>query len=253
LAGSPDWLQQAVYAVGKTLQFAFPIVVVAAVRVGRRLERDRGPGRSGRVLPRLAELAGLQARRIALRLRQLCRPRSGWFRRQSVWLSAGVAFGLLVLVAMFGLYHWIWQGNPAFADATQAVRQKIVGLGIGRLWMYAAVGVFYALCHSALEEYYWRWFVFGQLRGRWPLAGAVAVSSLAFMAHHVLLLATFFGWLSPWTYVFSLSVAVGGSVWAWLYDRSGSLLGPWLSHLVVDAAIFLVGFDLARELLTGPG
>jgi membrane protease YdiL (CAAX protease family) len=69
------------------------------------------------------------------------------------------------------------------------------------------------------------------------------------MAHHVILLATYFGWSSPWTYAFSLAVAVGGAVWAWLYERSGSLVGPWLSHLVVDAAIFLVGYDLARDLL----
>jgi uncharacterized protein len=55
--------------------------------------------------------------------------------------------------------------------------------------------------------------------------------------------------LSPWTWLFSLSVAVGGAFWAWLYQRTGSLYGPWLSHLLVDAAIFLVGYDLASDLL----
>jgi len=25
-----------------------------------------------------------------------------------------------------------------------------------------------------------------------------------------------------------VTVAIGGGFWAWLYDRSGSLLGPWL-------------------------
>ena len=43
---------------------------------------------------------------------------------------------------------------------------------------------------------------------------------------------------------FSASVAIGGAVWAWLYDRSGSLLGPWLSHILIDAAIFIIGYDL---------
>ena len=64
------------------------------------------------------------------------------------------------------------------------------------------------------------------------------------MAHHVLVLATFFGWSSPATYVFSLAIAIGGAYWAWLYARSGSLYGPWLSHLLVDAGIFLIGYDL---------
>ena len=33
-----------------------------------------------------------------------------------------------------------------------------------------------------------------------------------------------------------------------MYARSDSLYGPWISHCFVDAAIFVVGYDLAREL-----
>ncbi len=248
LAGSPAWLQQAVYAVGKTVQFAFPALLVTLLRVRRRVGSDKISDVARRHV-RLTGVARRQARRVKLRVRQVCRPRSGWFHRKAGSLAVGMGFGLLVLVAMFGLYQLVWKPNPAFTGASQAIRGKIVGLGIGGLWMYVAVGVFYSLCHSALEEYYWRWFVFGQLRSRLRLVSAVAISSLAFMAHHVILLATYFGWSSPWTYVFSLSVAAGGTVWAWLYERSGSLAGPWLSHLVVDAAIFLVGYDVARDLL----
>jgi hypothetical protein len=36
-----------------------------------------------------------------------------------------------------------------------------------------------------------------------------------------------------------------------LYRRSGSLYGPWLSHLLVDAAIFWIGYDLVADLLVG--
>jgi membrane protease YdiL (CAAX protease family) len=70
------------------------------------------------------------------------------------------------------------------------------------------------------------------------------------MAHHVLVLGKYFGFDSPATWLFSSCVAVGGAVWAWLYNRTGSLLGPWLSHLLVDAAIFAIGFDLVRGALT---
>ncbi len=251
LAGSPAWLQQAVYVVGKAVQFAFPALLVTLLRVRRRVPNDGTSNSASRM--QVAALVRRQIRRAKLRLLQVCRPRSRWFRRNAGSLAIGVGFGLLVLVAMFGLYQLVWKANPVFAGASQAIRAKIVGLGIGGLWMYAAVGVFYALCHSALEEYYWRWFVFGQLCSRLRRVPAVAISSLAFMAHHVILLATYFGWSSPWTYVFSLSVAAGGAIWAWLYQRSGSLVGPWLSHLVVDAAIFLVGYDLARDVLTGAG
>jgi membrane protease YdiL (CAAX protease family) len=68
------------------------------------------------------------------------------------------------------------------------------------------------------------------------------------MAHHILVLATFFGWWSPATWLFSVAVAIGGAIWAWLYDRTDSLLVPWLGHSLVDAAIFAIGYDLARTL-----
>ena len=59
-----------------------------------------------------------------------------------------------------------------------------------------------------------------------------------------LILGTYFGWTSPATWLFSLAIAIGGAAWAWLYHRSGSLVGPWLSHLLVDAAIFVIGYHL---------
>ena len=55
-------------------------------------------------------------------------------------------------------------------------------------------------------------------------------------------------WHGPMTSLFSVAVAVGGVVWAWIYQRSGSLYGPWMSHLLIDAAIFLIGYDLAHSL-----
>ena len=49
------------------------------------------------------------------------------------------------------------------------------------------------------------------------------------------------------------SIAAGGAVWAWIYERTGSLYGPWLSHLVVDAGIFIIGYDIAATLLRASG
>ncbi len=208
LAEFPAAVQQTAYTVGKVVQFAFPLVWVVAVR--RR------------------------------------RPRAG--RPELRGLLEGLAFGLFVLAAMLLLYHAWLKPAGLFAVAEGEIRRKVIGFGVGGFWSYVALGAFYATAHSFLEEYYWRWFVFGQLREMVSLRVAILVSSLGFMAHHVLLLATYFGWLSAATIVFSLAVAVGGAVWAWLYQRSGSLYGPWLSHLLVDAAIFVVGYDMVWQV-----
>ena len=100
-----------------------------------------------------------------------------------------------------------------------------------------------------MEEYYWRWFVFGWLKRWTPLWVAIAVSSVAFMGHHIIILNKYFpGRFWTAALPFSLCVAVGGAVWAWLYHRTQSLYAAWVSHAVIDAAIFAIGFQMVWPL-----
>ena len=105
--------------------------------------------------------------------------------------------------------------------------------------------LFLAGVHSLMEEYYWRWFVFRELKGLLAPGAAIALSSLAFMAHHVIILWIYLpGRFLTAVVPFSLCVALGGAAWAWLYERSGTLYTPWLSHLLVDVAILAVGYEM---------
>lgn len=204
LADSVAGLQQSAYSAGKLIQFAFPLVWVAAVR--REQIRLKGAGCPGVV--------------------------------------EGIAFGIAVLLAMLLAYHAWLAPAGVFQTAAESVGQKLHGIGLNGPWRYLALGVFYSLVHSLLEEYYWRWFVFGRLRRLVPLGPAVVVSSLGFAAHHAILLDRYFGRLSATMLLLLAGVAVGGAYWAWLYHRSRSLYGPWLSHLLIDAGIFLIGYDM---------
>lgn len=206
----PARIQQATYAVAKVVQFAFPIVWVLWVQ--KRRPRASRPVTRGAVL--------------------------------------GLLFGLIIAGAMLALYHYWLKSADFFAAAEDEMREKIAGMQLDDPWKFAAVGLFYSLLHSLLEEYYWRWFVFGQLKTMTGLWAAVAISSLGFMAHHVILLSTYFGIGSPVTWIFSLAIAIGGAFWAWLYHHSESLVGPWISHLLVDAAIFLIGYEIVQKMIS---
>jgi membrane protease YdiL (CAAX protease family) len=164
-------------------------------------------------------------------------------RRQG--LALGLGFGLLVAAGIFVLYYGILRDTPVFATSSARMHAKLREFGLDSAGGFAVFAFFIAVPHSLLEEYYWRWFVFGRLRQRLTLVPAIALSSTAFMAPHVFALATFLGGalLLP-VLAFTLCVGAGGAIWAWLYHRSGSLYAPWLSHLVVDAALFVVGHDL---------
>lgn len=195
---------QAVYTATKLVQFGFPLLWILVVR--RR------------------------------------RPQFAWHGGAGVGL--GIAGGLVVGVALLIVYHVLVGQSDWLAAGVEQVRAKVTEMGIDTPLRFAALALFYSLVHSLLEEYFWRWYVFGELRrfiGDWP---AVALSSVGFMAHHVIVLGLYFGdawWL---TALCSLSVAVGGAAWAWLYRRSGTLWGSWFSHALVDAAIMAVGYQM---------
>lgn len=166
---------------------------------------------------------------------------------KGVWLG-GMAGSAILLSMLLLYYQWLSPG-AYFAGAQPLIQQKVTGIGINSRASFAVLALFYSIIHSGLEEYYWRWFVYRCLRERSSFATATVLSSLGFMAHHVLVLTTFFGWSSPLSYLFSMAVAVGGAIWAAVYERCRSLLGPWISHALVDAGIFWIGYELSKELL----
>lgn len=175
---------------------------------------------------------------VGLALKQ---PISG-MRVTSHGLAAAVAFGAIVATAIVVAHRPILASMGAWRIAEEAIERKVSGLGFISRGKFLLLSVFYTLAHSLLEEYYWRWFVFGRLKKHINTAGAIAVSSIGFMGHHIIVLAYFFGLFSPATWFCSLNVCIGGAIWAWLYNRSGYLFPIWISHAMVDAAIFFVGY-----------
>ena len=115
--------------------------------------------------------------------------------------------------------------SPVGVRLADMVKEKINSMELNSVVMYAAVGLFYTAFHSFLEEYYWRWFVYDLSKRFYSQWVSNVISSVGFAAHHVILLGFFFGWESPWTYVISEGIAVGGVVWAWMYQRDRTVMG----------------------------
>lgn len=194
------------YAAGKVVQFGWPLLWLALGRTHRWTH----PASSG--------------------------------LRGAGWLS-GVGMGALIVAVYAG---WL-RGDALMDQAAPRVAERLEAFGATSLPGYLALSVFLSGLHSFLEEYYWRGFVHGGLRDRVGVVGAIVISSLAFAGHHAVVLHAYFGWAHwGWTLCCSLGVATGGAVWAALYERTGRLSAPWISHLIVDAAIMAVGYDLVR-------
>jgi membrane protease YdiL (CAAX protease family) len=161
-------------------------------------------------------------------------------------LLGGLISGLGIAAVLFLIWETLLAGGPLAARAAAAVSTKLAGFGIETLGGYLLLAVFYSVFHSLLEEYYWRWFVFGRVRRTIPVTLAAVLSSLAFMSHHVLVVGELAGTYDARTWLLASTVGAGGLVWAWLYHRSRSLYGPWLSHALADAALLWIGYGLWR-------
>jgi membrane protease YdiL (CAAX protease family) len=164
-------------------------------------------------------------------------------------LILGAVFSALVVGAGWLLFDRVLREHAVLAAASEFILKKIAAFGIDSAWKYALLAGFYSIVHSLLEEYYWRWFVFRQLRQLVPLWPAVLVSALGFMAHHVIVLLQILHEAPGLAWLLSAAVAVGGAFWAWLYERTQSIFGPWLSHLLIDAGVFWIGYELIRPTI----
>src|SRR5262245_28532619 len=206
-SGQLNTSQQVGYAAGKVIQFSIPILFLLVV---------------ARTWPRF---------------------QVGTSRE----IYRGIVFGVVVFAAFVGAYYGGTRSSSLLDGVGDRLRAKMGEFGVTTPERYLALAVFLCAAHSFLEEYYWRWYVFGRLRTMLPVRAAVLVSSLGFTSHHVLVLYAYQpDKLLTAVLPASLGITVGGAMWAWLYHRGGSLVAPWVSHAIVDAALFVVGWDLMR-------
>ena len=201
----PGFLPLTIYAVGKIIQFSLPLFWMLGITQKR--------------------------------------PILGQCHASGLWIAGG--FGLAVAAATLTVYFGILRGSPILAQTPEKVREKVELFHAATPLSFIGLAIFLSAIHSFLEEYYWRWFMFGQLRDQIGSWFGGLVSSLGFMGHHVIVLGVYFpGRFLTLALPFSISVALGGGMWAWLYARERSLVAPWISHMIVDGAIMVIGYDM---------
>lgn len=172
-------------------------------------------------------------------------------RNHQASLVAGLAFGLLTFGGMLLAYYMLLRGTPALAGTVGALLVKLKDAGVDSARTFLVMALFLSVLHAAFEEYYWRWFVFGRLRRGVPWLLAAAVAAAVFALHHVIVLAAYIPATHAWFLVplLSFGIAVGGFVWSVIYERTGSLLGAWVAHVLADLVIMWCGYDLCRGYL----
>ncbi len=150
----------------------------------------------------------------------------------------GVGLGGIIVALMLGLMATPL-GEIVRAGAGK-IQTKVAGMGVLDHFVWFAL--FLSVIHSLIEEVYWRRFVAGNLLKLISPWKAHLLAGIGFSAHHVVVVSQFF----PLGMAFFLGscVGIGGVLWSVLMVKQRSLLGAWMSHMVVDLGIMVIGARL---------
>ena len=118
------------------------------------------------------------------------------------------------------------------------IKQKAITFGVINNYILFSLGL--SIIHSLIEEYYWRWFVFGNMVKLTGFYKASILSALAFSTHHFIVIMQYFPPL--WAVMFTFGVFIGGLILNFLYYKQKTLFGAWIAHVLMDLAIMYVGY-----------
>lgn len=163
-------------------------------------------------------------------------------KRHFASLLPGAVFAGLTVGLLFALIHFTPLGKVLAANETN-IAGRIADLGMAE--HFVAFALFLSFIHAAMEEFYWRWFAFGQAKRLMPVGLAHLVAAAGFASHHVVILSQFFP--LGWALVFGACVALGGAFWSWQANRYNSLIGPWFSHMIIDLGLMWVGWEVLQR------
>jgi membrane protease YdiL (CAAX protease family) len=153
-------------------------------------------------------------------------------------LLVGSLIGLGISLIILTCYHFL---GARLLEPAQ-FQKMAANVGLGNVRIYLAAAAYWILINSVLEEYVWRWFVVEHCRSLLPAGAAIAASALGFTLHHILALHVYCAW--PVVILGASGVFIGGALWSWCYLRYRSIWPGYLSHAIVDVAIFAIGYDL---------
>lgn len=164
-------------------------------------------------------------------------------QRQRTWrdYSASIALGLGAFAVIMAAFYL----TRSYIDLSGIVselqtKSKITPTN------FLLVGAYITFGNSFLEEYFFRGFVFMSLRNQGKKKLAYVFSSLLFAVYHIAIFKTWFS--PPLLLVALLGLVTIGFVFNWLTVRSGSYTGSWLTHVLADIAIILIGMRLFAML-----
>ena len=152
-------------------------------------------------------------------------------------LLPAIALGVGIYVVILGGYFPV---SPFF-DFSQIAGALTDNAGVTKdNFLY--VSLYISFANSFLEEFFFRGFVFTNLKQHSGRKLAYIFSAAAFSLYHV---AMMIGWFSPALFLLVMAgLVVGGMIFNWLNEKLDTIYCSWLTHMFANFAINTIGFML---------
>ena len=159
------------------------------------------------------------------------------FRRKGFLLSLGLGAGLYCLI--LGAYCLAGR----FFDFSAIAGSLSQNAGVTKE-NFLFVSLYISFVNSLLEEFFFRGFLFGNLKRLQSRQFAYGFSAVSFSLYHVAMMT---GWFSlPLFLLVMAGLAVGGMIFNYMNELMDTIYCSWLTHMFANFAINTIGFMLLK-------
>lgn len=103
-------------------------------------------------------------------------------------------------------------------------------------------GAYLIFVNSLIEEFFFRGFLFLNLKKLNMKRTAYIVSSVAFSIYHI---SNFQNWFNVWVLILALvGLFLAGLIFNYLNDKDDTFLNSWFVHICADVSIVIIGYIL---------
>lgn len=154
-------------------------------------------------------------------------------------LLPAIALGVGIYVLILGGYFLV----STFFDFSKIAGSLTENAGVTKdNFLY--VSLYISFANSFLEEFFFRGFVFTNLKHHSGRKLAYIFSAAAFSLYHV---AMMIGWFSPALFLLVMAgLVIGGMIFNWLNEKLDTIYCSWLTHMFANFAINTIGFMLLK-------
>lgn len=153
----------------------------------------------------------------------------------------GIIHAVLIGIGVYAFILTCYFTIGTFFDFSQVTGALNKNVGVNKN-NFILVAIYISFVNSLLEEFFFRGFVFMNLKKMASRKFAYLVSSLAFAIYHV---AMMIGWFSIWLFLLLLAaLIVAGVIFNWLNEKQENIYTSWFVHMFANFSINTVGFIL---------